>query len=450
MIQIDYETIITDIRDLIEKDNRGALLNIMIDLHPADIEEILNRLKKEERKYLFNLLPTELASEVLSELDAPIIEQVLEGTSEAKISDLLDEMDSDDAADLIGELPDEMARKVLDQMPTEASLEVKELLHHKEDTAGGIMALEFVAMPASATVNETIERIREMRDEVEELYYIWVTDEKEKLVGKVSLTDLVLAKGYMTLREIMDLDVHPVHVNMDQEKVANLFSKYDLVSVPVVNDANQIVGRITVDDIVDVLEEEGSEDLALLAGSPDEEIMEESPFILSRARLPWLLFSFFGEMITALILQSFGATIEQFVIAAFFFPLIMAMGGASGQQASVIVVRGLATGDILIGDTLTRLRKEFKVSFLNSIFFAAMTFLIIVIWESVLFASILSLSMFVVINSSNLAGAVLPFIFKKLKIDPALAAAPFIATSNDVFGLLIYLTILTVGLNLFG
>jgi magnesium transporter len=450
MIQIDYENIITDIKDLIEKENRGALLNIMMDLHPADIEEILNRLKKDERKYLFNLLPTELASEVLSELDAPVIEHVLEGTSETKISDLLDEMDSDDAADLIGELPDEMARKVLEHMPTETSLEVKELLHHKEDTAGGIMALEFVSMPATATVNETIERIREMRDEVEDLYFIWVIEDNQQLIGKVSLTDLVLAKGYMTLREIMDIDVHPVHVNMDQEEVANLFSKYDLVSVPVVNDAKQIVGRITVDDIVDVLEEEGSEDLALLAGSPDEEIMEESPFILSRARLPWLLIAFFGELITALILQGFGATIEQFVIAAFFFPLIMAMGGASGQQASVIVVRGLATGDILMGDTLRRFRKEFKVSLLNSVIFAAMTFLIIFIWESVLFASILTLSMFIVINTSNLTGAVLPFMFKKLKIDPALATAPFIATSNDIFGLLIYLSILSSGLKLFG
>jgi magnesium transporter len=450
MLNIDYETILPDIEDFIEKQNDGALLNIIVDMHPADIEEILNRLKKDERKYLFHILPTELASEVLVELETPIVEQVLRDASEEKISDLVEEMESDDAADLVAELPDDVAVKVLDQMEKPASQEVQQLLHYKEDTAGGIMALEFIAMPETATVNETIERIREKSDDFDDLYNIWVLDDNNRLSGSVSLKDLVLAKGYTILREIMDIDVKSVHVNEDQQEVANVFSKYDLVSVPVLNDFDQVVGRITVDDIVDVLEEEGAEDLAYLAGAPDEEILEDSTFVLSRARIPWLLVSFIGEIVTAIILQSFGATIESFVAAAFFFPLIMAMGGASGQQASVIVVRGLATGDIIMTDTFRRLFKEFKVSFLNSLIFSGMSFIIIFLWESMLFASILSLSMFIVINTSNLAGALLPFSFKKLNIDPALASAPFIATANDIFGLLIYLSILTLGLTLFG
>jgi len=450
MLNIDYETILPDIEDFIEKQNDGALLNIIVDMHPADIEEILNRLKKDERKYLFHILPTELASEVLVELETPIVEQVLRDASEEKISDLVEEMESDDAADLVAELPDDVAVKVLDQMEKPASQEVQQLLHYKEDTAGGIMALEFIAMPETATVNETIERIREKSDDFDDLYNIWVLDDNNRLNGSVSLKDLVLAKGYTILREIMDIDVKSVHVNEDQQEVANVFSKYDLVSVPVLNDFDQVVGRITVDDIVDVLEEEGAEDLAYLAGAPDEEILEDSTFVLSRARIPWLLVSFIGEIVTAIILQSFGATIESFVAAAFFFPLIMAMGGASGQQASVIVVRGLATGDIIMTDTFRRLFKEFKVSFLNSLIFSGMSFIIIFLWESMLFASILSLSMFIVINTSNLAGALLPFSFKKLNIDPALASAPFIATANDIFGLLIYLSILTLGLTLFG
>ena len=449
MVNIDYETIIPDIQELIENRNGGALLNILVDLHPADIEEILNRLKKDERKYVFNILPNDIASEVLSELESPVMEQVLEGATDTKITDLIDEMESDDAADLIAELPDEVADKIIDQLTEESALEVKELLHHKEDTAGGLMAVEVISMQETATVNETIERIRELRDEFEALYNIWIVDENQKLTGLVSLKDLVLAKGYTTLREIMDIDVHSVHVDMDQEHVANYFRRYDLVSVPVVNDSGQLVGRITVDDIVDVLEEEGSEDLAYMAGAPDEEVLEESPFVLSKARIPWLLVSFLGEMITALILQSFGSTIESYVVAAFFFPLIMAMGGASGQQSSVIVVRGLATGDILATDLFRRLKKEFRVSFLNSLFMSTISFIIIYMWESVLFASILSLSMFIVINTSNLAGALLPFSFKKLNIDPALASAPFIATANDIFGLLIYLSILTAGLTLF-
>lgn len=449
-MDINYESILPDIEQLIDQKNEGALINILVDLHPADIEEILNRLKKEERRYLFNLLPTELASEVLSELDTPVVTQLLKNLSEEKISSFVDQMESDDAADILAELPEEKVRKVLDGVPEEVSQEVKELLVYQEDTAGGIMAAEFVALPENATVNETIEKIREMRDEFDDLYNIWVIDENERPIGIVSLTDLVLAKGYTTLREIMDVDVRPVDVNSDQEEVANLFKKYDLVSAPVVDENMRLVGRITVDDIVDVLEEEGSEDLAYVAGAPDEEVQEDSAFILSRARIPWLLVSFLGEIVTALILQGFDGTIQQYVATAFFFPLIMAMGGSTGQQASVIVVRGLATGDINLSDTRLRLFKELRVSLLNSLVFSTLIFILIYVWQGLLFAVILSLSMFLVINLAAVAGALMPLVFKRLNIDPALATAPFIATANDVFGLLIYLTIMTLSLSYFG
>ena len=449
MIHLDYENILPDIEKLIESDNRGALLNILIDLHPADIEEIVNRLKKDQRKYVFNLLPTELASEVLSELDTPVVEQVLEDASEEKITDLVDHMDSDDAADIIGELPEEVAEKVLDQMEDEASHEVQELLHHAEDTAGGIMALEFVAMPETATVNETIEAIREARDEVEDLYAIWVVDENQRLIGSVSLTDLVLAKGYTTLREIMDVDVPYVRVDMDQEEVANFFKKYDLVSAPVVDENMRLVGRITVDDVVDVLEEEGSEDLAYLAGAPDEEVLEDSAFVVSRARIPWLMVAFFGEIIAAFILNNFEVTLKQKVMAAFFIPIVMAMGGSTGQQSSVITVRGLATGDISIKDTGSRLLKEFRVALINSLFFSALIFGIVYLWDGPLFATILATSMFIVINNAAIVGALVPLIFKKLNIDPALSAAPLVSVSNDIVGLIIYLSITTIFLNYF-
>lgn len=450
MVNIDYETILPDIEELIENQNAGALLNILVDLHPADIEEILNRLKKEERRYVFNILPNELASEVLSELDTPIMEQVLEGVTETKITNLVDEMESDDAADLIAELPDEVASKVMHRLTDEAAQEVKELLPYKEDTAGGIMAVEVISMPENATVNETIERIRERRDEFEALYNIWIVDLDQKLIGSVSMKDLVLAKGYTTLRKIMEIDIPSVHVDMDQEEVANYFRRYDLVSVPVVNDDKQLVGRITVDDIVDVMEEEGSEDLGFVAGAPAEEILEESTFAVSRARIPWLLVSFVGNIIAAFVLKAFNATIESHIASAFFFPLIMAMGGSTGQQASVIVVRGLAIGDIHSGDTRKRLFKELRVSLLNSLIFSSLIFSFIYFWQGILFASILSISLFVVINGASLFGALLPFLFKKLNIDPALATAPFIATTIDIFGLLVYLTILTFGLSLFG
>ena len=450
MIEINYESIIPDIERLIKDRNHGALLNILIDLHPADIEEILNRLKKEDRKYLFEILPPELAGDVIPELDTPVVEDVLDGVSEKKISELIDNMESDDAADLVGDLPDDVAQKVLEHAEDEVSQEVKELLHYDEDTAGGIMALEFLAMPETATVNETIEKIRESRDEIDDLYNIWVVDDENRLIGSVSLTDLVLAKGYMTLREIMNVDIHFVKTDMDQEEVANFFSKYDLVSAPVVNDKKQIVGRITIDDVIDVLEEEGSEDISFIAGAPDEEIMEDSPFVLSKARVPWLAVAFVGEIIAAFILNSFEATISQKLMTAFFIPIIMAMGGSTGQQASVIVVRGLATGDITLSDLRSRLLRELKVTLLNSLFFATLIFIIVLLWNGITFAAILALSMFVVINYAGIVGSLIPFAFKKLSIDPALAAAPFVSTSNDIVGLLIYLTITTVSLSYFG
>ncbi|MBN2710514.1 MAG: magnesium transporter [Calditrichaceae bacterium] len=448
MVSTDLNIILPDIEKFIEEKNVGALLNIILDLHPADIEQILNRLKKEERLYLFSLLPDELASEVLSELDAPVVDQVIEDIPEEKLIRLVDQMESDDAADLVAELPEHIAEGVLSKMEDEASNEVQELLHHEEDSAGGIMALEYIAMPSSATVNETIEKIRELRDEIENLYFIWVVDEQQRLVGMVDLADLVLAKGYTTLNEIMNVEIHAVRANMDQEEVAALFKKYDLISAPVVDESNKIIGRITVDDIVDVLEEEGSEDLAFMAGAPDEEIMEESAFILSRARLPWLLVAFLGELLAAYILSQFEVTLQQLAMIAFFIPIIMAMGGSTGQQASVIVVRGLAMGDISIKDTSKRLFKEFRISILNSLFFSGLLFLIVYLWDGILFAGILSVSLFVVINNAAIIGAIVPLTFKRLNIDPALAAAPFISTFNDILGILIYLTITTLVLQL--
>ncbi len=445
-MNINYKTFLPDIEILIEKQNHGALLNILIDLHPADIEEILNHLKKDKRKYLFDLLPTELASEVLVELDTPIADQILEDKSDEEISDLVEEMDSDDAADVISELDDDIAERVLEKMDDEEADEVKQLLYHEEDTAGGIMALEFIALPENATVNRAIEEIRENREEIDEVYSIWVIDNQKHLLGSVSLTDLVLAQGDTKLNSIMDSETLSVQVDMDQEEVAHFVRKYDLISVPVLDDQGCLVGRITVDDVVDVLGEEGSEDLAYMAGAPDEEIMEDSTFVLSWARIPWLLVAFFGELLAAFILFRFEITLQQKVMAAFFIPIVMAMGGSTGQQASVIVVRGLAMGDIHLGDTRRRLFKEFKISLLNSSVLSLLLFSIVCLWDGLMFAGILAGSLFIVINNAAFIGALVPLTFKRFNIDPALAAAPFISTINDIVGILIYLTITTISL----
>jgi magnesium transporter len=443
MAELQIDSILPDFEDLIDKQQKGSLLNIMIDMHPADIEGVLNRLKKDKRKFLFDLLPAELASEVLSELDAPVAEDVLEEVDDERISSIIHEMDSDDAADIVADLPEDVQERVLDSLQDEVSDDVKELLIHDEDSAGGIMALEVLSMPEGATVNETIEKIREVSDDVEHLYNIWVVDDFNKFLGSVSLKDLVLAHANIKLHSIMDSDVRAIHVAMDQEEVANFFKKYDLISTPVIDDEGKLVGRITIDDIVDVLEEEGSEDMARISGAPDEEIQEDSAFIISKARIPWLLVAFIGELFAAYILQQFDLEpSQQFIIAAF-IPIVMAMGGASGQQASVTVVRGLAMGDIELHDTGSRLFKEFRVSLLNSTFFSILLFVIVYWWAGLMFAIILAGSMFLVINNATVLGAMVPLFFKRINIDPALAAAPLVSTSNDIIGILIYLSITT-------
>ena len=446
MKQIDIDDILEDIEVLIEKRNTGALQNIIIDLHPADIAQILSHIKKDERSYLFSILPPKIASDVLSELDPPIVEDLTEELGVEKISKIVDQMDSDDAADFVSAIPEEMVPEILDRIPEEDSNEIKELLHYEEDTAGGIMALEYVALPMDATVEQAIHEIRRLKaeQEITDIYSIYVVDDENRLLGVVSLSDLALAEDFTQLKEIMKTDIPKINPDMDQEEVANIFSKYDLVSMPVVDQENHLIGRITIDDVVDVLEEEGSEDMAYIAGAPDEEITEDSIFKLARARLPWLLVAFMGELLAAFILNQFDVTLQQKLMIASFIPIIMAMGGSTAQQASVIVIRGLATGDLSLRDTGPRLLKEFRISLLNSLFFAIVLFLIVYLWDSAYFATILAVSIFVVINNAAIIGALVPLTFKRLKIDPALAAAPFISTTNDILGILIYLTISTL------
>jgi len=371
----------------------------------------------------------------------------LDEVSDERLASIIHEMDSDDAADVIGDLPQDVQERVLDTLEDELSEDVKELLEHDEESAGGIMALENLAMNEDATVNETIEKIRELRDELDHIYNAWVIDDKERYLGSIPISDLVLAKGDTKLKSIMNTDVLAVKVEMEQEEVAHFFRKYDVVSAPVVDADGKLVGRITIDDVVDIMDDERSEDLARISGAPDEEIQEDSAFIISRARIPWLFVAFIGELVAAYILSYFDLEASQQLIIATFIPIVMAMGGASGQQASVMVVRGLALGDIDLRDTSSRLFKEFRVSLLSSTFFSILLFGIVYFWYGKLFAIILASSMFIVINNATVLGALVPLLFKRVNIDPALAAAPLVSTSNDIIGLLIYLLITTVVLS---
>jgi magnesium transporter len=444
---VELSEILNDIRDLIDQRNHGVLVNILVDLHPADISRIFNELKKDDRKYLFNLLPTEMASSVLTELDQPIVEQLLADVSHTKISTLVDQMDSDDAADIISDLPAEVANRVLDQVPTEVSEEVKELLLYDEDTAGGIMALEYVAVRNTSTVKQTIREIRKANEELETIHTVWVVDETDVLLGNVSLTDLVLAKGKELIASIMNDDIKSVPTNMDQEEISIIFRKYDLVVLPVVNKGGQLVGQITIDDIIDVVDEEVSEDLAIFAGANDEEIQEESFLKVSWFRLPWLLVAFIGQIFAALVIKQFDTTLTEIIALTFFMPVIMAMGGNGGIQSSIIVIRGLATGEISLKSIWRRFFRELRVSLFIGFVFAVLMTTVVAIWmNNVKMGLVIGVALNLVILQATLFGGLIPFILKRMNIDPAMASGPFITTFNDILGLLIYLAIVTASI----
>jgi magnesium transporter len=433
-----------------EKDSKG-LSRLVDELRPADLADLIEHLDRGERLFVFDLLEPEGAGEVLVEIEPPIQESILSSLDNQAISEIVQELDSDDAADLVGDLPEYRAVEILGSLEEEVSGELEKLLPYEDDTAGGLMALEFVAVRSSATVQEAIDRIREKREDVENLYYLFAMDDDGRLAGVVSLKDLVLAPANSLVSEIMNPEVISVNVHVDQEEVAHLFMKYDLVSIPVVDDLNRLVGRITHDDIMDVIEDEADEDIALMGGVIRAEITEESPMRISRARLPWLVAGLFGGVLAAFVINQFEASLERVLALSFFFPVIMAMGGNTGTQAATVAVRGLATGDISMVNIGRRLWLEMKVALFNGIICGILLGLIVGTWLSdFVLGGIVALALVLIILNSGFIGAAIPFAFKKMNVDPALATGPFVTTSNDILALFIYLGMVTLFLHISG
>ncbi|OGU62159.1 MAG: magnesium transporter, partial [Ignavibacteria bacterium RBG_13_36_8] len=389
---------------------------------------------------------TEEASEVITELDENIREIILNEIDKEKIVDIIDELDTDDATDIVSDLPENIAEHVLDNIDREDSEEVKELLKYPEDSAGGIMTSDFAYVLEDATVKDAIDEVRKNADEFEHIYYIYVLKSNDELVGIVSLKKLLINSLDTKITSIMEEDLIYVKPEDDQEEVANIIEKYDLVSVPVVDDHKRMLGRITVDDVVDVIHEEATEDIQKIAGLSEEEEISDSAFHISRIRLPWLLVSLIGEMVSATVLSSFQASIEKIVAAALFIPIVMAMGGSSGQQAAIVMVRGLIKKDIWLSEGFGKILKEFRVAMLNgficaSVLFVTTHFLFKVDWS---FSLVLSSSLIIIMTFATIIGATIPVIFKRFGVDPAIATGPIVATTNDIFGLLIYLSLVTL------
>lgn len=437
--------LIEEVKHLSQQGDRRNLRTLIQKMRAADLADLIEHLEPDERLFIFKLLEPDGAGEVLVEMEGPIQGRILKDLDNEAISEIVRELDSDDAADLVGDLPKARAMEIIEGVGGEVSQELEKLLPYPEDTAGGIMALEFVSVKADVTLQHAIDTIREKREEVENLYYIWVVDDGGKLVGVISLKDLVLEPTDRKISEIMNPEVISVDVNTDQEEVVQLVKKYDLVSIPVVDARYRLVGRITHDDIIDAIEEEVDEDISLMAGVIDQEISEESTLKISRARLPWLIAGLFGGILAAAVINQFEASLEKIIALSFFMPVIMAMGGNTGTQAATVVVRGLATGDISLMNIGKRLWMEMRVALVNALICGTLLGLIVGFWLSdYALGSVVAFALVLIIVTAGFIGSAVPLTLKRLKIDPALATGPFVTTSNDILSLFIYLGLVTL------
>ncbi len=427
---------------LIYSKNDAEIKKSLLDVHYADIAEILDELNFEDAVYIIKLLNSEKTSEILMELDEDIREKILENLSAKEIAEEVEEMDTDDAADIIGELSEERQKRVISALDNDDLVaDIKELLSYEDETAGSLMAKELVKVYDTWTVANCMRRIRGQAKDVTRVHSIYVVNKEEKLVGRLSLKDLIIAKNEQKISEIYIPKVDSVNVKEDDEAVAKVMAKYNLEAIPVVDDNNILLGRITIDDIVDVLKEEAEKDYQLAAGLTQDVDSDDSILQLTKARLPWLFLGLVGGVGAFLIMEGFHGVFSKYAALFFFTPLIAAMAGNVGVQSSAIIVQGLANNDVK-GSINSRLLKEMLLAALNGVILALFLFLFVWAYERQINTALaISTSLVVVIIVAGLIGTFVPLFLNKRGIDPAIATGPFITTSNDIFGILIYFMI---------
>mgnify|MGYP001185056701 FL=1 len=437
---------IGELEPLLEQGEAADILAAIDGIHPADLAHLIEGLDEDEKRRLFALLDPSYAADVLTELSDFSRDQVLEGIQTPRLAAIVDDLPSDEATDIIADLPEQQAQEVLASLDHEDSAEVRQLLQYPEDSAGGIMQLELVAARANQTVAETIEAIRLKRDEVGELHNVYVVDRDNRLMGIVPLSSLILADPGTVIRRVMLPCKLVVRADEDQETVAHAFRRYDVVSAPVVDDQERLLGRITIDDVVDVLEEEASEDFMRMAGSSEEDMFySDQIFKISRLRLPWLLTNLIGGLITGVLLWFFQGTLSDAIFLVTFIPVITGMGGNVGIQSSTIMVRGFALGRITLGGLWSVLWKEFGVALVMGLACGLVVGVVADLWHGkAMLGVVVGLAMVCGFSVAALMGTLAPALFKRLNIDPAISAGPFVTTANDIVGILIYFSFATL------
>ena len=432
---------LNEIKELILKEDKKSLKRKLKSIHYADLAEIIESISINHATYLIKLLGSEKTADALADVDPDIREGILDKLSAKEIADEVLELDTDDAADIILELPEERKEKVMSQINDDEHLsDIRDLLRYDENTAGGLMAKELVKVQEDLSVLKCLNEMRAQAENVTRVHSIYVVDEKNRLKGRLSLKDLITANSRATVKDIYIPKVDYVTVNQQSEDVAKIMSKYDLEAIPVINNEKELLGRITIDDIVDVIKEEAEKDYQLAAGISADVEADDKIFDLVKARLPWLFLGLLGGLGSVFILQDFESIMEEPKLRNLFFytPLIAAMAGNVGVQSSAIIVQGIAN-DVLKGSLFNRLFKEIGLSLINGLSLA----LVILIFgqlvnQSFLVSATIAGSMMLVIVVSALVGTFIPIVLDKKGIDPAIATGPFITTANDIFGIFLF------------
>jgi len=432
------------IRAATRSEVRGALEGLISGYHPIDIAYAMGELTAEERAKVFALLDSEASGVVLEEVDDDITADLAGATEEGELAEIIDAMPPDSGADAMSTLPSDVQHRILNRIPREEARELAALLHYDEDSAGGIMTSELIVSPPDVTAQGVLEHIRHTDVRPEAVFRVYVVDDERRLLGAVDLVDIINARDDMPLSKILDPDPVRVHHDTDQEEVVRLVDKYDLTSIPVVDAHERLLGAVTMDDVIDALQQEITEDLASVAGASAEDLLTRSPWRAARSRVPWLLISLGASLLSATVIRLFAGTLEQAVMLAAFIPVITAMSGNSGLQSSMITVRSMALGlidDLSAGRLVLR---QIPTALLIALACGLIAFGagLLLLGEAG-YGLIVGLAMFCAICTGIMVGSFVPVAFRRIGVDEALASGPFVTTMNDALSLLIYFGIAT-------
>ncbi|WP_096435229.1 magnesium transporter [Alteribacter populi] len=428
----------------LKNNEKDKFLEYFLELHPTDQVDLFLALYKDKRPMFYEYLSASEFAEIFQGLDVESQKEVILELDKDYAANMFNHMQSDDIADFLGEINEPHAKDILNAMDKEEADEVMELLSYPEESAGAIMTKEFIAIKATDTASTVMNRLREEGPGAETIYYLYVVDEKDKLVGVVSLRDLIVTPLGETVERIMSTRVVSVEATTDQEEVAELIKDYDLLAAPVVTSTNELIGIVTVDDVIDVLEQEATEDFGEISAAKGATDVNITSFAAARKRSPWIILLMFFGLITAGVIGQFEETLEEIVLLAVFIPLIMDSAGNTGTQSLAVMVRSLATGSFEKKGLVNTIKREFGTGIMLGIICAVVLMVVVpFLYDSYILAFIVGISLFLTLSIATIIGAVVPVAINKLKLDPAIASGPFITTVNDILGLLIYFSIAT-------